>query len=190
MNKTSTLFDFKKNGTHEIAITTLSLEQFNQLPHMAKTTELDDLELYEQNRAAILATTDITEDEFEELTAPDFNTLSQAVINLVTTRSDELTAKPLEPNCFEFDLLFPFTNEVGEQISRISFSVPKTRHSKALAGLKDKQEREDFMFRAVCELDKEDLQKMAVNDYLTLKPRVGDFFLQSGAYFQKKTLNA
>ncbi len=187
MKKTSTLPFFTIDGSKTLTISSMTLEAFRKLPFIKKEDKLSDKELFEQQKAVILATTELKEAQFEELTAPDFNTLAGDCTAFILTGSDELKGKALANDCYEFELLYPFENEVGEKIEHIKFTVPKVKHSQALADITEKQMREDFMFQVVCSLDKEDLQKMAVNDYLTIKPKVGDFFLQSAAYFQVTT---
>ncbi len=187
MKKTSALPFFRLNNSDTLSISSMTLEVFRKLPSINKEGKLSDKELFDQQKAVILETTVLTEEQFEELTAPDFNTLANDCTAYILTGSDELQGKKLANDCYEFDLLFPFENEVGEKIEHIKFTVPKVKHSQALTDISEKQLREDFMFQVVCDLDKEDLQKMSVNDYLTIKPKVGDFFLQSAAYFQVTT---
>ncbi|MFH0267238.1 hypothetical protein [Vibrio rumoiensis] len=111
-------------------------------------------------------------------------------MTFVSTPSDELKGTPLEVKDWTFDLLFPFTNELDDEIKTIRFTVPNVGSSELLAEITDDQEREDYMFKVVCGLEKQDLALLSINDYLTLKPRVGDFFLQSGAFFSPMTFKA
>ncbi|MFD2177845.1 phage tail assembly protein [Veronia pacifica] len=187
MDKLSTLPFFTRGASSQIAITPITFGAFNKLPHIKKG-ELSEAELFAQYKASIFACTDITEDEFSQLKAADFNQLSRDIAAFINSASDVLKGEPLDGETFAFDLLFPFDNELGETISQIRFEVPTVGHSEALAALEDDAERELFMFRSVCGLEKQDLEAMALNDYLALKPQVGAFFTQSAAFFRRTML--
>lgn len=189
MNKICKLPFFKRGESHEIAINTISVAQFRALPHI-NLTELSAKQAFQQRKALIQKSTDVTEDEFNSFSVPDFNTLAEEAQTFVLTPSDELKGSPLEVKDWTFELLFPFTNELGDEIKTIRFTVPNVGTSELLAEITDDQEREDYMFKVVCGLEKQDLALLSINDYLTLKPRVGDFFLQSGAFFNPMMFTA
>ncbi|HIF9067526.1 TPA: phage tail assembly protein [Photobacterium damselae] len=186
MEKSSVLPFFHRRGDHKLNIKTISVGDFRKLPYVMKD-ELSSPEQFKQFKAMILACTDLTELEFEELSAPDFTQLHQDIRAFILTPSDELNGQPLTGTQFEFDLLFPFKNELNEDIGHIKFKVPKVKHSEALANIDDHYEREEFMFRVVCDLEKQDMDMMAINDYLAIKPQVGAFFQLAGDYFRPKT---
>ena len=189
MNKAVKLPFFKRGDSNEIAINAITVKAFRDIPHV-NNENLTSAHHFAQRKAMILSCTDIIEAEFETFTAPDFNTLSEAIQSFILTPSDELKGEPLENSDFTYDLLFPFDNDLGDNFNHIKFQVPKVTHSQALAELNDDQQREDFMFTVVCGFGNEDIQLMKLNDYLTLKPKVGDFFIQSGDYFHPTTLTA
>ncbi|MGR5061963.1 phage tail assembly protein [Photobacterium sp. DNB22_13_2] len=186
MKKTTKLPFYNRNGNHQIEIKPISLGAFRLLPYvnLGVDKDLSPSELFRQLKAMILACTDISNEEFEELSAPDFTQLHEDIRDFILKPSDEIQEKQLTGSDFEFDLLFPFTNELGENISHIKFVVPKVKHSEALAEITDDTERENFMFRVVCNLDTPDMDAMALNDYLAIKPQVGAFFQLSGDYFR------
>ncbi|CAG9001765.1 MAG: hypothetical protein CENE_03792 [Candidatus Celerinatantimonas neptuna] len=187
MKLTSTLPFFSHHGRHDITYHPVSLGDFEKLPYieMEETTPAQE---FEQYKALILAMTDLNEADFDELTAPDFLQLRQDLRKFTLTPSDELQHKPLDGQTFKFDLLFPFTNELGETISHIVFTVPKVKHSEALAKLSDDKARENFMFQVVTGLTKADVEQMAMNDFLAIKGQVGAFFTLAGDYFHPATL--
>ncbi|MBD1572878.1 phage tail assembly protein [Vibrio sp. S17_S38] len=189
MSKVIKLPFFKRNESNEMTINTISVKQFRELPHI-NVVELSAKQAFQQRKALIQACTDITESEFNSLSAPDFNTLASEAQTYILTPADELKGTPLEVKDWSFELLFPFTNEVSEEIKTIRFSVPNVASSELLAEITDDQEREDYMFKVVCGLEHQDMALLSINDYLTLKPRVGDFFLQSGDYFRPMTFRA
>lgn len=189
MNKICKLPFFKRGESNEMTINTISLAVFRALPHI-NLVDLSAKHTFQQRKALIKHCTDITEDEFNRLSVPDFNTLAEDTQTFILTPSDELKGSPLEVKDWTFDLLFPFTNELGDTIATISFKVPNVAASEMLAAITDDQEREDYMFKVVCGLETKDLEQLSINDYLTLKPRVGDFFLQSGDYFRPMTFKA
>ncbi|WP_417536353.1 hypothetical protein [Methylophaga sp.] len=189
MSKVIKLPFFKRGDSNEMTINTISVKQFRELPHI-NIEGLSAKQLFQQRKALIQACTDISEAEFNTLSTPDFNTLATEAQNFVLTPSDELKGKPLEVKDWTFELLFPFTNELNEEISTIRFTVPNVASSELLAEITDQEEREDYMFKVVCGLEKQDLALLSINDYLTIKPRVGDFFLQSGDYFRPMTFKA
>lgn len=190
MSKIIKLPFFKRNDeSNEMTINTISVKQFRELPHI-NVVELSAKQAFQQRKALIQACTDITEKEFNTLTAPDFNTLATESQTFILTPADDLKGKPLEVKDWTFELLFPFTNEVSEEIKTITFKVPNVAASEMLAEITDEQAREDYMFKVVCGLEHQDMALLSINDYLTLKPRVGDFFLQSGAFFSPMTFNA
>ncbi|MEZ8095773.1 phage tail assembly protein [Photobacterium swingsii] len=189
MSKVSKLPFFKRGESNEITIQPLSVQVFRGLPFV-NDDDLSASQYFDQRKAMILAATNITADEFDTFTAPDFNTLAEDIQAYILTPSDELKGKPLDNSDFVFTLLFPFENDLSETIETINFDVPKVAHSQALAAIDDNFEREDFMFRVVCGIDKTDINQMKLNDYLSIKPKVGDFFLQSGDYFRPTTLKA
>lgn len=189
MSKVIKLPFFKRGESNEMTINTIPLKQYRDLPHVNLTT-LSAMQLFQQRKALIQACTDITNAEFNTLTAPDFNTIADEAQAYILTPSDELKGTPLKVKDWEFELLFPFTNEVSEEIKTITFKVPNVIASEMLAEIKDDQEREDYMFKVVCGLENQDMDLLSINDYLTLKPRVGDFFQQSGDYFRPMTFRA
>ncbi|NAW66711.1 phage tail assembly protein [Photobacterium halotolerans] len=190
MKKSSTLPFFKRNENPTLELKTLSVEAFRALPFMGVDGTLSAKQHFAQRKAAIMGCTDLTAEEFETFTAPDFNQLYSDISAFILKPSDELRDQPLTGKDFEFTLLFPFENELGETIEHIRFKVPKVAHSEALAEISDQHEREDFMFRVVCGLEKADFNQMAINDYLAIKPQVGAFFQQSGDFFRPTTLKA
>ena len=189
MSKVIKLPFFKRSDSNEMTINTISVKQFRELPHI-HAEDLSAKQSFQQRKALIQVCTDITEAEFNTLSAPDFNTLATEAQTFVLTPSDDLKGKPLEVKDWTFELLFPFTNELSEDIKTIRFTVPNVASSELLAEITDQQEREDYMFKVVCGLEKQDLSLLSINDYLTLKPRVGDFFLQSGDFFNPMTFSA
>ncbi|MCD9516995.1 phage tail assembly protein [Photobacterium carnosum] len=186
MNKETTLPFFTRSGSHKLTINTITLGAFRKLPFVMKD-DLSAAEQFKQFKAMILACTDLTPTEFEELSVPDFTQLHQDIRAFILTPSDEMNDHSLTGKDFEFDLAFPFTNELEETISHIKFAVPKVKHSEALADIDDHYDREEFMFRVVCHLDKQDMDAMALNDYLAIKPQVGAFFQLAGDYFRPVT---
>lgn len=76
MKKTSALPFFRLNDSDTLTISSMTLDVFRKLPFINKEGKLTDKELFEQQKAVILETTVLTEEQFEELTAPDFNTLA------------------------------------------------------------------------------------------------------------------
>lgn len=190
MSKVISLPFFKRGNSSEIMINTISLKRFRGLPHIDVVTALSAKQAFQQRKALIQACTDLTEDEFNSLTTPDFNTLSEEAQSFVLTPSDQLKGSPLEVKDWSFELLFPFTNEVGESIKTITFKVPPVAASEMLAEINNDQAREDYMFKVVCGLESQDMALMSINDFITIKPRVSDFFLQSGDYFLPMTFKA
>lgn len=182
---------FKRGDSNEITINPITFGDFNKLPYAKKESEsLTDAELFQQYKAAIFACTDINEGEFATLTAPDFNTLSKDISQFINSSSDALRGEPITGNTFEFDLLHPIENDVGETISRIKFKAPLVAHSEKLADIDDVHEREHFMFRCACGLDEADVDRMSMNDYLAIKPQVGAFFTLTADYFRPTTFKA
>ncbi|WP_318438163.1 phage tail assembly protein [Photobacterium leiognathi] len=186
MKKETTLPFFNRAGCHQLSIKTVTLGAFRQLPYVMKD-DLSAMEQFKQYKAMVLACTDLTLDEFETLSVPDFTQLYQDISTFILTPSDEMNEQPLTGKDFAFNLVFPFTNELGEEINHIQFVVPKVKHSEALADIDDHYEREEFMFRVVCDIDKKDMDAMALNDYLAIKPQVGAFFQRAGDYFRPVT---
>lgn len=189
MDLTVNLPFFTRNGQSEMGFRPITLTEFRALPAIDKDADaMTDAEVFKQRKALILTCTDLTEAEFNELTAPDFNELYKTISDFILQPADEMNGTTLTGKDFEFELLFPFINEVGEPVKHITFNVPKVKHSEALAVLKDDTQREDFMFRVVCGLAAEDLGQLALNDYLALKPQVGAFFQLAGDYFHQPML--
>lgn len=171
-----------------VQLKTISTAGFKALPHI-KLTSMSAKQEFEQRKALILLCADINEAKFNTLHAPDFIQLYEDIVDIILKPSDELKGEKLSGSSFEFDLLEPFENEAGEKFTRIKFQVPKVLHSQALAEIEDDEEREDFMFRVVTGLQKEDFKYLSLNDYLALKPQVGAFFQQSAAFFRPGMLN-
>lgn len=178
---------FNRHGDHHVTFRTISVAEQRALPH-ADVEEPTASQLFQLGKALILTASDLTEDEFNTLTAPDFNQLFNDISEFVVKPSDELSGTPIDGKTFEFDLLFPFKNELGESIQHIQFQVPKVKHSEALLALDDEREQEDFMFRVVCALEDDDLSLMALNDYLAIKPQIQAFFQLGADYFPPATL--
>ncbi|HFQ4959192.1 TPA: phage tail assembly protein [Vibrio vulnificus] len=173
-----------------VALNTISVSEFKKLPHIEQEDTLDQKQLFEQGKAAILACSDVSTDEFTTLTVPDFNQLFNDISELITTRSDLAQGQALNGKSTSFTLLHPFENEVGEKVTKVKFSVPTVAHSEALAELDDQHEREVFMFEVITGLQRSDFDYLSINDYLALKPQVGAFFQQSAEYFRQRTLKA
>ncbi|WED23085.1 phage tail assembly protein [Vibrio sp. JC009] len=167
-----------------VKLKTISVAQFKALPFI-KLDQTTDAQEFAQREALIFACSDISEEKFATLSAPDFIQLYEDIRDLILKPSDEIDREKLGGNDFEFDLLHPFTNEVQEKVSHIKFKVPGVIHSRELANIDDPEEREDFMFRVVTNLQKEDFNYLSINDYLALKPQVGAFFQQSAGYFRQ-----
>lgn len=185
-NKSSTLPFFSRAGSHEIVINPITFGAFNKLPFIKKD-EISDLETFAQYKAAIFECTDISIEEFENFRAPDFNQLGADIQEFINTPSNLLTGHEINGETHSFELLFPFKNEIDEEFTRIRFQVPTVGHCEKLAGILDPIEREEFMFRVVCNLEKQDLDLMAMNDHLAIKPQVSNFFTQSAAFFPRAT---
>lgn len=98
-----------------------------------------------------------------------------------------ITGHEINGETYSFELLVPFKNEIEEDFDRIRFHIPTVGHSENLALIEDVREREEFMFRVVCGLEKQDLDLMAMNDYLAIKPQVVAFFTKLGDYFPQAT---
>lgn len=189
MKLVSTLPFFTRDGSLEVAYPPLSRGAYEQLSHIKVTENLTLAQVFAQYKTLIFAMTDFTPEQFEALTAPDFLQLCRDLQTFTLTPADELREQPIDGHTFAFDLLFPFTNGLGQTIEHIEFKVPKVKHSEALANIDNNDEREDFMFQVVTGLSKADVARMAVNDYLTIKEQVGAFFTQAGDYFHPATLN-
>ncbi|PMJ89865.1 hypothetical protein BCU12_01210 [Vibrio sp. 10N.261.55.A7] len=171
-----------------VTLKTISTADFKSLPHI-KLTNMTAKQEFEQRKAVILHCAELEFEKFNTLHSPDFLQLYEDICDVVLKPSDGIQGKKLTGDCFEFDLLEPFENEAGDKFSRIKFQVPKVQHSEAIADIEDDEEREDFMFRVVTGLQKEDFQFLSLNDYLALKPQVGAFFQQSAGFFRPKTLS-
>ncbi len=184
--RTSTLPFFGRGGSHEIVIKPITFGAFNKLPFIKKD-EISELETFAQYKAAIFECTDISIEEFGNFRAPDFNQLGSDIQVFINTPSNLLTGHEINGETYSFELLFTFKNEIDEEFTRIRFQVPTVGHCEKLAGILDPIEREEFMFRVVCNLEKQDLDLMAMNDYLAIKPQVSNFFTQSAAFFPKAT---
>ncbi|MGD8109390.1 phage tail assembly protein [Vibrio sp. TRT 17S01] len=178
----------KFDELRKIKFKVISVAAFKSLPHI-ELTELTDTQEFEQRKQVILTCTNVTEEKFNTLKSPDFIQLYSDICEFILTPSDQVKGHPLGGEDFCFDLLHPFTNEVEEHISHIKFTVPNVIHSQELAKIEDSQEREDFMFRVVTGLSKQDFEYLSLNDYLALKPQVGAFFLPSAGFFGQKTLS-
>ncbi|AUI88170.1 hypothetical protein BS333_17580 [Vibrio azureus] len=173
-----------------VVLNTLPVAQFRQLPHIETEDELTAKQLFEQRKALILACSDVSKTEFDTLSVPDFNQLYDDICDMILQPSDALQGAPLNGASAEFTLLYPFDNEVGETIHKVTFAIPKVAHSEALADINEAQAREDFMFEVITGLQPSDLHFLSINDYLALKPQVGAFFQQSAAYFRPMTSKA
>ncbi|PNQ69025.1 hypothetical protein C1141_06470 [Vibrio agarivorans] len=170
-----------------VALNTITVTDFRKLPHIEAEQELTAKQLFVQRKAVIMACSDLKPEEFETLAVPDFNQLYEDICDLILKPSDELHGDVLDGKSGCFDLLHPFENEVGEKITRITFTIPKVAHSEALAELTEDKDRENFMFEVITGLQTSDLNFLSINDYLALKPQVGAFFQQSAAYFRPMT---
>ncbi|CDT72416.1 conserved hypothetical protein [Vibrio coralliirubri] len=173
-----------------VTLKTIPVAQFRKLPHIETEQELTAKQLFEQRKAVIMACSDVSKEEFETLSVPDFNQLYDDICDLILKPSDELRGEQLNGKSVEFALLYPFENEVGEKINKVKFAIPKVAHSEALADILEERAREDFMFEVITGLQTSDLDFLSINDYLALKPQVGAFFQQSAAYFRPMTLRA
>lgn len=171
-----------------IKLKTLSTADFKALPHI-KLKQLTDKQEYEQRKALILHCSELAPEQFNTLHSPDFIQLYENIADMVLKPSDEIQGSKLNGERFEFDLLHPFKNEAGDDITRIKFKVPKVVHTEALADLDEDEQREDFMFRVVTGLEAADFKFLSLNDYLALKAQVGAFFQPSAGFFRSKTLN-
>lgn len=169
-----------------VKLKTITTSAFKALPHI-KLTQMTPKQEFEQRKALILQCAEISEEKFNTLHSPDFLKLYEDICDLILKASDEIQGDKLNGDKFEFALLHPFENEAGQKFERIKFQVPKVAHSQALADIEDEDEREDFMFRVVTGLAKEDFNFLSLNDYLALKPQVGAFFQQSAGYFRPTT---
>lgn len=183
----STLPFFSRAGDHEIVIKPITFGVFSRLPFIKKT-DLSELEMFAQYKAAIFKCTDISVDEFNDFRSADFNQLASDIQIFINTPSNFLAGNEIDGETFDFTLLYPFKNELEEEFTRVRFEVPTVGHSEKLAGIIDPREREEFMYRVVCGLEKQDLDLMAMNDYLAIKPQVSAFFTKSGDYFPRATL--
>lgn len=183
MKQHSKLPFFNRNGQHVINIKPLTVQAWRTLPFINLVIELTPSQHFKQRKALVMACTDITEDEFETFSVPDFNVLSDDIQSFILCRSDRLKGETLEVKDWHFELYFPYETAFKEIIKHIKFKAPLVAASAQLAELDNDIERENYMFSAVCGIDSADLELMTTNDYLTLKPRVGDFFTQSGDYF-------
>ncbi len=172
-----------------VKLKTITTSAFKALPHI-KLTQMTPKQEFEQRKALILQCAEISEEKFNTLHSPDFLKLYEDICDLILKASDEIQGDKLNGDKFEFALLHPFENEAGQKFERIKFQVPKVAHSQALADIEDEEEREDFMFRVVTGLTKEDFNFLSLNDYLALKPQVGAFFQQSAGYFRQMTWKA
>ena len=182
--RVSVLPFFSRENSHEINIKPISFGAFNKLPFIKKD-KLTELETFKQYKAVIFECTDISNEEFNNFRAPDFNQIGADIQVFINTPSDILTGKEINGETYSFDLLFPFKNEIEEEFKKIRFVVPTVGHCEKLAELEEPVEREEFMFRVACNLEKQDLDLMAMNDYLAIKPQVNAFFMKSGAYFPR-----
>ncbi|WP_158161258.1 phage tail assembly protein [Grimontia hollisae] len=189
MQKVSTLPFFKRGHSNEVVIKPITVGAFYKLPHIKKD-DMNDAEQFAQYKAAIFECTDLSDEEFAALTAPDFNQLSRDIASFIHQPSDLLRGEPLDGETFSFELLYPFTNELGEELKTVRFTVPTVAHSEALAEKTEDNEREAFMFQSVTALHKNDVDRMALNDYLAIKSQVGAFFTQLGAFFAPKMWTA
>ncbi|MBY7899922.1 phage tail assembly protein [Vibrio fluvialis] len=188
MQRTIDALDKEARALRAVNLNFITTSSFKALPHIT-LNQLSPKQEFEQRKALILKCSDITEEKFNNLHAPDFLKLYEDICDLILKASDDIQGEKLDGQSFEFALLHPFENETGQKFERIKFQVPKVVHSQALADIEDEDEREDFMFRVVTGLTKEDFNFLSLNDYLALKPQVGAFFQQSAGYFRPTMLN-
>jgi len=166
----------KLTFTKNVQVNTITLNVWREL----ENTHSDE---FDRRLAIVQACTGLGEQTLLEMKAPDYNTLANDCVELVTTAGHTLQQQTLNGNETTYTLKTPVVNAIGQTIKEVNLSMPTVKHSKLLAALTSDDEREQFMYASVTGLNSDDIARLSTNDYLSLDTLVGNFFHKGADFF-------
>lgn len=138
---------------------------------------------FDNDVALVSACTGLSAEALDDVDAPDFNELLDACVRLNDPEA------PPAIGTDSVELSKPVMLITGEESDVVSISMPKVKHSRELAKLKDGFKRVEYMIQATTGI--QDLEGMPMGDYAVLVVAVPDFFVKGAGYFQKfKSMNS
>lgn len=133
-----------------------------------------------------LALTGISAKAFDQLSSPDFNSITNIVTRLITKNSpDWLPGISVDNE--KIQLALPIQGDSGNTIVEIELKVPSVKTRKIYKAQSTDEQKQAFITHACTGLSEAEINKLFMPDWNQLQGCIDNFLNQQAGFFQKKT---
>lgn len=148
--------------------------------------EVYEKELSEQLDALGSLITGLQPEDFEKLSTPDFNTVTDFILQQQNEPLDFFTGKKIDPA--KPLLLLPIKADDGSDRSELELKTPTLKAVRMRDKIGGSDLEKAVWLTANCTgLGSSDMYKLSMPDWMHFQRRLGDFLLKPAAYFQSGT---
>lgn len=171
-----------KNGNElkSVSMRLYTLGEYEQHADKERQEQVDEL-------GALIC--GIESDDFENLCAPDYNTICDYVLRQQSETSEQFLSKKLNPE--RPDLLQLIVSDEGKTLGSLELVIPTVKAIR----MRNKQSelplvRAQWLTAHCTGLGINDMKKLSMPDWMYLQSRLGDFLLKPAAFFRSGTSNS
>ncbi|MDW1763131.1 phage tail assembly protein [Vibrio sp. 1069] len=132
-----------------------------------------------------LALTGISDKAFDQLSSPDFNSISDIVFRLVTKNSDDWLPG-IEISNDKIQLALPIQGDDGRTITEIELKVPSVKTRKIYKAQPTDKKKQAFITHACSGLSETEIGRLFMPDWNQLQVNIDNFLNQQAGFFQTK----
>ncbi len=149
----------------------------------------DDIDVEQDNDLVVeeftLALTGISGKAFDQLSSPDFNSISDIVFRLVTKNSvDWLPGIKISND--KIPLALPIQGDDGRTIAEIEFKVPSVKTRKIYKAQPTDKQKQAFITHACTGLSEAEIGRLFMPDWNQAQGNIDNFLNQQAGFFQTK----
>ncbi|MBE4293176.1 phage tail assembly protein [Vibrio parahaemolyticus] len=149
----------------------------------------DDIDVEQDNDLVVeeftLALTGISGKAFDQLSSPDFNSISDIVFRLVTKNSvDWLPGIKISND--KIPLALPIQGDDGRTITEIEFKVPSVKTRKIYKAQPTDKQKQAFITHACTGLSEAEIGRLFMPDWNQAQGNIDNFLNQQAGFFQTK----
>ncbi|NGZ17570.1 phage tail assembly protein [Vibrio aestuarianus] len=163
-------------------ITELTFEPLTFSVYSAVDVEQDNDLVVEEFTVAL---TGISEKAFDQLSTPDFNSISDIVFRLVTNNSPDWLPG-IEVGNEKIQLALPVLGDDGRTITEIDLKVPSVKTRKIYKAQPTDKQKQAFITHACSGLSEAEVGKLFMPDWNQLQGNIDNFLNQQAGFFQIK----
>lgn len=168
----------KSQSIESVSIKTLTMGQHRALN---KDSNNDDLTLL---RSCISSATGLTVKELKELVTPDYNSIQNQVLELMSTTTSALLDGAFNKN--PMALLIPIQGDDGQEKATYKLRPPTVATTDLMDTHEDEWQRTLFISSSCTGFSQAELERMCLPDWNQLQERLIDFLEKSADFFRQE----